>query len=157
VVLDVINLTLEVAGDGGARGGAGEKLREEVPAVVEEEAAHGAREQVRAQQPARVDEVAPRPADAPGHGPAARREAAQDVGRAMRSWGSSSRPISASAIRFDGEIARVWLECDRKELGDCIDDRVASTPIRSSRHKKRNARARGATRRGTRASAVRGA
>jgi len=74
---------IEVAGDRGARRGAGEELRviERVieHGVVHEDAAHGAREQVSAQQPARVDEVAPRPADAPGHGQAARREAAQDV------------------------------------------------------------------------------
>jgi len=70
---------IEVAGDRGARRGAGEELRVIEHGVVHEDAAHGAREQVSAQQPARVDEVAPRPADAPGHGQAARREAAQDV------------------------------------------------------------------------------
>jgi len=47
---------------------------------VHEDAAHGAWEQVRAQQPAGVDEVAPPPADAPGDGQVAWREAAQDVG-----------------------------------------------------------------------------
>ena len=96
---------VEVAGDRGARRGAGEELRVIERGVVHEDAAHGAREQVRAQQPARVDEVAPRPADAPGHGQAARREAAQDVRDEVVGQLPHDRHLLSSFL-LNGEAAR---------------------------------------------------
>jgi hypothetical protein len=71
----------EVAADGGSGGiKVGEEFRELVLVEVDEEAGEREREQVGAQHAVAVDSVAPGPADAPGGGEPARRNATEDVG-----------------------------------------------------------------------------
>lgn len=64
-------------------GGAGEEVGAVVVDVVDEDAAHRAREEVREEQLVAVHDVAPRLADAPGHGEAPRREPAEDGGEGV--------------------------------------------------------------------------
>jgi hypothetical protein len=101
---------VEPAGDGGARGGAGEELREPQVVQVEEDAAQRAREEVGAQQAAVVDDDARRHARQTQRGAARRRRmpattsSGSGAGSIASPWQSPAGETSTDPLGFSTRL-----------------------------------------------------